>query len=248
MNLVSGESWSLQEETVEESASLATLLAKLFAPPLRSLTIRLWAVWLDMAFLYYGLILLTVYASKGAKEHQDACVHLNNSNYLTILVTNASEIPGLFVAFALLERIGRPKTIASMFFCTALGCFFVLIPDIPPILGLFMSRACALAFNQSLWVYTSELYPTTVRVTGLGSATAMARIGGSISPLITSFAPSVQVALLICVGSGLLGAGLTLTLPRETANQPLGDTISGQSGHYGGVDDEDRQPLVEPTV
>ena len=49
----------------------------------------------------------------------------------------------------------------------------LLLPALPSGLGLALlclSRAAALGFNQSLWVYAVELLPTAVRASGTAAA------------------------------------------------------------------------------
>ena len=48
---------------------------------------------------------------------------------------------------------------------------------------MFGARASALSFNQTLWVYTSEVLQTDARAFGVGLATSFARIGGIVAPL-----------------------------------------------------------------
>ena len=53
----------------------------------------------------------------------------------------------------------------------------LLLPPLPSGLGLGMlclSRAAALGFNQSLWVYAAELLPTAVRASGTAACSKLA--------------------------------------------------------------------------
>ena len=53
----------------------------------------------------------------------------------------------------------------------------LLLPPLPGGLGLgllCLSRAAALGFNQSLWVYAAELLPTAVRASGTAACSKLA--------------------------------------------------------------------------
>ena len=53
------------------------------------------------------------------------------------------------------------------------------------VLFLIGKMGAAAAFN-STYMYTGELYPTTIRAMGIGGASAMSRIGGMIAPFIAA--------------------------------------------------------------
>merc|ERR1712137_1235491 len=89
------------------------------------------------------------------------------------------------------------------------------------------ARATALGFNQSLWIYTTEVYPTSVRAFGLGLTTACARIGGAAAPFMAHilFKYSHATTIAVCIACALLAAILTMALPHETYGKELADTV-----------------------
>jgi nitrate/nitrite transporter NarK len=46
-----------------------------------------------------------------------------------------------------------------------------------------MRGACAIAF-QAIYVYTPEVYPTSIRALGMGLASAVGRLGGIVTPFV----------------------------------------------------------------
>lgn len=88
---------------------------------------------------------------------------------------------------------------------------------------LFCARACSLAFNQALWIYSTELFPAEVRSSGLGVTTLFARIGGAVSPWVVQllFWRSRVAALASCVGASLLAAAVAHAMPKDTKGQEL---------------------------
>jgi Na+-translocating ferredoxin:NAD+ oxidoreductase RnfD subunit len=118
-----------------------------------------------MAVLYYGMGMLTVTL---AETHAaDQCVFSPRARR-DIVLANASELAGLLVSSMLLDRIGRRATIAGMFFACALAVYLYGVLGagslVPAAACLCAMRACALGFNQSLWVYAAEAFPTRLRV------------------------------------------------------------------------------------
>jgi len=51
-------------------------------------------------------------------------------------------------------------------------------------LFLFVARALISGAFQAAYVYTPEVYPTSMRAIGLGSCSGMARIGAIVTPFV----------------------------------------------------------------
>ncbi|MNV99898.1 putative niacin/nicotinamide transporter NaiP [compost metagenome] len=89
---------------------------------------------------------------------------------------------------------------------------------------LIAAGICLSFFNLGAWggmyAYTPELYPTSVRSTGVGLAASFGRIGGIIAPLLVGLLvgrsvglPSIFVLFFVTI---LIGAAAVLFLGRET--------------------------------
>ena len=59
-------------------------------------------------------------------------------------------------------------------------------------LFLFIIRAFATGVFQAVYVYTPEVYPTTVRAVAMGLHTAAARIGAMITPFVAQVCIAVN--------------------------------------------------------
>jgi len=165
----------------------------------------------------------------------------NQSEFLLNALVTAGEVPGLFAAIAAVEQWGRRPTIAFFFVasacCTSVLAFLYIVGSDTlsvhddgdrkadgaalvafAVILLFFGRASALAYNQSLWVYTAEAFPTASRTTGLGVTTLAARVGGVLASAVLTplFIASAPVGLLCCAGCCMTGALIVLHLPRET--------------------------------
>ncbi|KAK7843770.1 organic cation/carnitine transporter 7, partial [Quercus suber] len=76
---------------------------------------------------------------------------------------------------------------------------------------LFGARICITATFTIVYIYAPEIYPTSVRTTGVGIASSVGRIGGMLCPLV-----AVGLVHGICV----------VLFPFETKGRKLSDTVS----------------------
>ena len=79
----------------------------------------------------------------------------------------------------------------------------------------------AAAFNI-IYLYTSELFPTSFRATVFGITNLIARLGGVVAPLLDEFMRSSYMLIFGIVS--LVSCGITLLL-RETKGAELLDTL-----------------------
>ncbi|XP_041980245.1 solute carrier family 22 member 16-like, partial [Aricia agestis] len=172
--------------------------------------------WITGTLIFYGLSINST--------------TLSDTMYLNYILTCAIEIPGFFFAVLVLDRIGRRATLSAGFlFSAACNLAFIFIPNdltslrlIVFLLGKFMISAVM----NSLYLYTSELYPTEFRQSLLGFSSMVARIGSMVAPLTPVLAnywhgiPSMMFAIM-----GVISGLLVLTQP-ETLGTKLPDTIA----------------------
>ncbi|XP_045769459.1 organic cation transporter protein-like [Maniola jurtina] len=172
--------------------------------------------WIAMIFVFYGLSI----NSTGLSE----------TIYLNYMLACAVELPGFCAGFLLLDRIGRRGTLSSGFFFSSIcNILFIIIPRgmstfrlITYLLGKF---GIAMAMT-SVYLYTSELYPTEFRHTLLAFSSMIGRIGSIVAPLTPVFIqywhglPSAMFGAV-----GFLGGVLVLTQP-ETLGTKMPDTLA----------------------
>uniref|UniRef100_A0ACD5T9S9 Uncharacterized protein n=1 Tax=Avena sativa TaxID=4498 RepID=A0ACD5T9S9_AVESA len=165
-------------------------LRSLLSRNLRRTTFLLWFVFFANSFAYYGLVLLTsqlsdanrscVSGMRYVRTEQDA------SLYMDTFVTSLAEIPGLIVSAVLVERFGQKATMWCLLLtcCGFLGPLVLHQSELWTTGLLFGARACAMGSSIVLCLYAPEVYPTSVRSTGVGLATAVGKIGGIVCPLV----------------------------------------------------------------
>uniref|UniRef100_A0A8C9NNY5 Solute carrier family 22 member 7 n=1 Tax=Serinus canaria TaxID=9135 RepID=A0A8C9NNY5_SERCA len=133
-------------------------------PVLRKISLCSGVVWFGAAFSYYGLSMnLTGFGL---------------STYLSQFVFGVIEIPAKMAMYVLVNRIGRRQSQAWTLILSGVYGFQSL--SVVAILGKGFSEA---AFT-TVFLYTSELYPTILRQNGMGYNSFLARLGGALAPLV----------------------------------------------------------------
>ncbi|WVZ59098.1 hypothetical protein U9M48_009296 [Paspalum notatum var. saurae] len=165
-------------------------VGKLLAPKLIRATLLLWIAFFGNAFSYYGIVLLTSELSNGnricAKEEVES-VHSNNASlYKNVFISSFAEIPGSLLSAMIVDRIGRKLSMASMLFTSCVFLFPLVFSrtDLLTRISLFGARLCISASFTIVYIYAPEIYPTSVRTTGIGIASSVGRIGGILCPLV----------------------------------------------------------------
>ncbi|NXJ15306.1 S22A7 protein, partial [Odontophorus gujanensis] len=168
-------SQALRGMTTEKKARESFSYISLFRTPvLRKISLCSGTVWFGVAFSYYGMSMnLTGFG-------------LNM--YLSQFVFGIIEIPAKMVMYVLVNRIGRRQSQAWSLILTGL-CIGanIIIPksftSLRSVIAIIAKGSSEAAFT-TVYLYTSELYPTVLRQNGMGYTAFMARIGGSLAPLV----------------------------------------------------------------
>jgi putative MFS transporter len=203
-----------QAENTERGGLRALLL-----PTYRARTLTVWAVWFCLMTGYYGL---TTWIGKLlADSGLDVAKSIG-----FILAMALWGIPGFLSAAYLIERLGRRYSlagytigsgVAAFFYGQSSGTFELIIA------GSFLQFFFFGMFS-AIFAYTPELFATSSRGAGVGSSTALGRLG-------SVFGPIAVPALLGAGGTGLvfttsavlfaIGALIVLTRLPETKHAVL---------------------------
>ncbi|XP_020578396.1 LOW QUALITY PROTEIN: organic cation/carnitine transporter 7-like [Phalaenopsis equestris] len=167
-----------------------TTLSNLLSPTLVRSTLLLWIGFFGNIFAYYGIVLLTSALSDGKMACTSPKLQLNHTEdenlYKDVFITSFAELPGLLLLAVMVDRFGRKITMIIMLFTAFVSLIplaFLHTEGLTTTL-LFCTRLCITASSTCLCIYAPELYPTSLRSSGYGTASAMGRIGGIISPLV----------------------------------------------------------------
>ncbi|XP_035515646.1 uncharacterized protein LOC118326710 [Morone saxatilis] len=184
-------------------------------PRMRKLALLTGIVWFGVACTYYGISLNVT--------------GFGVNIYLTQFIYGVTEIPAKAFIYFTLDKIGRRLNQVGALVLTGLCIFCNMF--IPQDKGSFRTAVGALgkmfaeAAFTTVFLYTTELYPTVMRQNGLGYSSFMARVGVSVSPLIMlledvwGHLPSAIFSLVALAG------GLAASFLPETNNVRLPETI-----------------------
>lgn len=150
----------------------------LFGPMLRQRTLALLALWFFVSLAYYGTFIWLLPQSTGEGSGFVA-------GYGILLWLAVVQLPGYALAVWAIEAWGRRLTLVLFLFLSATGCAVYAYGTLGlvVILGLSLMSFALLGTWGVLYAFTAELYPTGLRGTGMGTASAAARLAGLLAPM-----------------------------------------------------------------
>ncbi|XP_046846878.1 solute carrier family 22 member 16-like [Xenia sp. Carnegie-2017] len=185
------------------------------------ITIASWISWFCCALVYYAV----TYGS----------IYLGGNIYLNFALVSLASIPSTFTSIICMNKFGRRKSlIYGMIISSIASIIAVAIPTDRSNTGYTIGRiimamickyAILVSFN-TVYIYSSELFPTSVRTIGIGTSSAFARIGSFLSLYVVwlirihALLPYSIVAVLCAV----TGAICFKLLP-ETVNKPTPESM-----------------------
>ena len=150
---------------------------------------------------------------------------LDTRDYIKILWASASELLGIIIAATIIEILGRKTTMLVGFLVMLTGfcLLFICTSDTILIFFFFVIRASGTGVFQTMYAYTSEIYPTNIRGLGIGLSSSVGRVGCIATPYVaqTLFYRSDYAAIGTYAGSCLLLMLLVIVLPQETKGKTL---------------------------
>ncbi|XP_075692933.1 solute carrier family 22 member 6-A-like [Rhinoderma darwinii] len=209
---------SLKADMMKEVAcgnSSYTVLDLFRTSTVRRISFALSFVWFSTSFAYYGL----------AMDLQKFGVSI----YLIQVIFGAVDFPAKLISTTSMIYIGRRVT---QFFSLVLGGLAIMANIFVPnefqtlrtSLAVF-GKGCLAASFSCVFLYTTELYPTVIRQSGLGLGSTMARLGGIVAPLVKLSGDFYPFLPLLIYGGAPMLSGLLIYFLPETVNKPLPDTI-----------------------
>ncbi|MGN6579911.1 MAG: MFS transporter [Bordetella sp.] len=186
-------------------------LRSLFSPDYLGTTALVWVFWITVLFCYYAFLVWipSLLVARGFT--------ITKSFSYTILIY-LSQVPGYFSAAYFNDRVGRKHTILAYMLLSCLAALGLAFAGGETHI-LVLSMLLSFGMNGVIagqYTYTAEIYPTEIRATGMGAASAFARIGSIASPTIVGVAYPVlgfggvfamMTAILLIGGLGILVFG-----------------------------------------
>lgn len=179
----------------------------IFGADLRRRSLLILVVWFLVSVSYYG-----VFTWLPPKLAGEGFGFVRGYGFLVFLAL--AQIPGYALAAYGVEKWGRRPTLTGFCLLSALGCLLFVVAGTGALIGaslLIMSFAL-LGTWGALYAFTPELYPTASRATGMGTAGAVARLGGLLAPSLTGLVVEQSFGLAIGIFAGLLVAAAVAAL------------------------------------
>lgn len=203
-------------------------LAGLWRGGLARTTIVIWLLWFILIGVNYGFsswLPTLLVLEKG--------ITLTNS-FLIALITSLAQIPGYYVASLLIDKMERKWLLAIYALGATGGAVVVAFADNTPVLVL--GSALLAAFTNGAagvyYTYTAELYPTEVRATAMGAASAIGRLGAICAPIAIGYLFArigwVNV-FLVLVGALVLAVAVVVFFGARTSGRSLNESVP--AGH-----------------
>ncbi|XP_063596170.1 organic cation transporter protein-like [Penaeus indicus] len=193
---------------------------------MRSITLLFYALFFVLGMVYYGL-------SFGADK-------LRVDPFVYMAVSGVMEVPSSTLSIPLADKMGR-RASSMLFLVATAGSLLVLgfIPDALEWLVVTMAMLGRLTITvafQIVYLYASEIFPTEVRVRGLGTCTMMATVGAMLAPFIWEMLGSIKswMSLFVFGVAALVASVTTIWLP-ESRTAPMLDTVASLEAAYSGA-------------
>jgi len=205
-----------QKRELEQPTETPSVWDLLRYPNLRRKTLVIFFDWLVCTGVYYGLSWSTN--------------NLGGNVLLNYVISGAVEIPAYCLLLLTLNRWGRRSILCGCMLVAGIG---LILSAIVPTDMHWLVVTCAmigkLAITGSygtIYLFSSEQFPTVVRTVGMGAASMVSRLTGMLAPYLNSLASIWPSLPLVVYGSLSLAAGfMSLMLP-ETLNKPTLETIA----------------------
>lgn len=171
--------------------------------------------WFVVTFVDYGLTLNSV--------------NLGGNKYVNFILSTMAEIPANVLMFVVMDRLGRRTSQSGSMLISGVACLaaqYLTSRGTIMQLSLFLVGKLSICMSFGIiYMYTAELFPTTVR-NGIMSACSMIGRAGSMLapqiPLLAKFMPSLP---LVIFGVTSIMSGLLIFQLPETRNTRLPDTV-----------------------
>jgi putative MFS transporter len=193
---------------VQRRPGLGAAVRFLWGRDMARRTAVVWILWFVITFAYYGFFswIPTLLVDRG--------ITVTRSFEFSIIIYLA-QVPGYFSAAWLNERADRKNTIAAYLIGSAVSAYVLSQMSTPvtiTVAGGFLSFFLVGVY-AGLYSYTPEVFPTWVRSTGTGLASAFGRVGSITAPAIIGFfAAALGFAGVFTMTTAVLAVGVAAVL------------------------------------
>ncbi|XP_071495942.1 organic cation transporter protein-like [Diadema antillarum] len=205
--------------------------------------INMFYQWLMCSLVYYGL---SLYSSS-----------LAGDKYLNFFLLGLVEIPAYAIITFTLARWGRRSTLIVANIIAAVACIITAyLPsesedgtniDLVIVTFAMLGKLGITCSFGTIFVYGTEIFPTSVRNVGFGLCSFWSRIGGIVAPFVNYLSDIYGPAPLLIFGVTSFVGGATAFFLPETLNRPLPETLKeGDKLHKAKPTQSARPPAYTP--
>lgn len=202
---------------VPQAAERKSITA-LLSPALRRRTIFLMSAWLLISISYYGIFVYLPVKLAG-----EGFGFIRGEVFLVVLAL--AQLPGYALAAYGVERWGRKATLIGFLLLSAAGSLAYALGQSMELVvaATLLMNFALLGTWGAIYALTPEIYPTSLRASGMGTAGAIARVGGLLAPSMVApiMATSFTTALGVISGLLLLAALSVSLIDAEPRNKGL---------------------------
>ncbi|XP_031560862.1 solute carrier family 22 member 15-like [Actinia tenebrosa] len=198
-------------------------------------TLLSWYIWFVCGLVYYGIMF--------------SSPSIGGNMYLNFFIAALFEAVGMLIGIYLFNWFGRKKSIVGSLWVAGVAAIIAAVlsqyddESDGYLAGKILTSMVVgklfitIAFD-GVFIYASELFPTVIRNTAMGSSSAAARVGSACAPYIVY---SQRVHPLMPFGimaiNALISGILCMTLP-ETKDKAMPDTIKQvyMNSQHSGID------------
>ena len=171
-------------------------------------------------------------------------LHMGDNAVAALLVYSFTAVAGVTAGCLVVDRIGRRRLLIPPFWITAACLALVAVwPHSTPVIvvGFLFFIFLNAASSALTAVYPLEVFPTSLRATGVGFATAMSRVGAAIGTFLLPMGlDRFGVEFVLLVGAGVLAVGGLVShfLAPETTDMDLARAAVKARGPVSGAGPE----------
>ncbi|XP_021376626.1 solute carrier family 22 member 6-A-like [Mizuhopecten yessoensis] len=213
-------SYLVKEDFKVDADRKYTILDVAKSKQLRKYTCLLSIVWMSCGYGYYAI-------SFGVQS-------LSGSLYLNMFLLSVVEIPAQASSYYLTNRFGRKRMAIVSLLAAGITGFIVAALQISDLeMKDSLINGFALASKMSvivawatLFMLSTESYPTVVRNIGIGMLNSFARVGGLIAPQLVYVSNHLPGAMYFVFGGLMVLSSFSLIFMQETNKKPMEDGIA----------------------
>ena len=214
--------WMESNHTIQnnEVASLSAL----FKREMKLITPLIWSIWFILSLSYYGMVNILPQVLKALHNENSDVSNNDKNDLIDITLPVLGELPSVVIGYLVVESVtfGRKKSMIIGFWISSILCTLAVLAP-----GFTVWVTGARGILNGVFIiaspYTTELYPTKIRATGLGMASAFSRVGGSLMPFTTQtlFELGTKIPFLGFAIFCLVGGICCFFIPYDTTKKEL---------------------------